>query len=421
MRKVYIYWIGLLFFFLTSTTFAAPGNPLSNSTNNFLGAIVHGQVTHDISANTAGTVAVDAGSRDFRASGTVGAQLGPKNRLKATGEYLQQNIDFTFFTGATRQWVQQGALGLSFQHAFYNAGDYFTLDGYFSHAGSHNLSSITQLFPSTYGYTTAIDQRRIAGSNAGGVNPGVTFHLWQGSTFDVILNYDYVSYANTLGSKIKAAGFGSTGNFTQAFQIDNADFQIKATAAARAPFNDYQLEGDWVYPSPTTALLIGVFGEHVQGKQSLPDTSIVGLNLNYQMDAPPARVPSPRAQSFTSWMAKPAVRMPTVLAISDENIVTLVPGPPPTSTCLAPTTIGSIGSISGTAFHSFSFATAPFFNGNNQSLTFSQTGLPTGFSLDPITGIISSASFPGIPATAFTITATSACGSVTQTGTISSG
>lgn len=406
-----------IFFLLINLTFAAglgtaPG--VTKNSSNFLGGIFHGQFTHGLTYNTAASVIAEAGPRNYRASGTVGMAINPRNRIKLTGEYLTQDIDYNFYSGRTRQWVEQGAFGAEYQYALYDRlQDYLFLKGFYSHAPSKSLGTRSGSFIDSSGNTVLwTNMRRIAGSNAGGINPGVTSHPWLGAEASIGLNYDSVVYDNKYQTKRKAQGFGSTGSITQAFFGFGQLFQAGVSAAFRAPFNYYQASLDWVNPFRMSNLLVGVFGGYTVGKQTLPSTSLVGLNLAYAFDAPaPVRQAIHQSQSFISWVAQPAVNLPQVLAIADEGIQQVTP------ICIAPTAVGTIPVQPGITGAPYTFDTSPFFNGNGETLTFSATGLPPGLSINPTTGVISgSATASGT--FNIVVTASSRCGSATQRYTL---
>ena len=427
MKKLWSYWIGLcVFLFATGAALAVTPTGASSSTNNFLNVIGHGQVTHDLTANMAGMAALEAGPRNYRAAATLGWAINTDNRIKLTGEYLRQDIDYTFFSGVTRQWVQQLAVGLDYQYAFNDRfQDYFTLKGFYSHAPSVNLSTVYGAYTAPAGnLTTFADLRRIAGSNAGGISPGITTHLWQGGEATLAANWDDVVYDKIYAPKKTAQGFGGTLSVTQMLQIYNQTFQIGASASDRAPFNNYTAEVDWIKPYPTSKLTVGIFGGYVQGKATLPNTSIVGINLAFAMDAPPApRVeaaykdaPPPRVQqpSLASWVSDPAVYMPQVLAIPDESV--LIPNPDPNTCGFAPPTfIGPIPNQT-TRAGPLTFNSPTQFTGSN--LTYTVTSSSTGgvglpqptVTINSTTGVVTWTHGAAEWITTMTITATNPCG-----------
>ncbi len=100
MSKFVNYWPTFFIFLLTSA------NTAFADSNNFLTGIAHNQVSADLSPNIAGMAATEVGPRNYRVSGTLGFALNPCNRIKATGEWLWQDIDYSFITGTSREWVQ---------------------------------------------------------------------------------------------------------------------------------------------------------------------------------------------------------------------------------------------------------------------------------------------------------------------------
>lgn len=416
MKKIFRYWYGLLcFFVLTGNCFAistAPG--VNTHNNNFLGGILHGQITKDYTDypyHTALSGGIDAGYRDFRASGTVGWEATANQRVKVTGEYLTQNIDYNFYSGVTRRWVQQAAAGLEYQYAFNDrCQNFLSLSGWYSHAPSISLGTRNGTFINSSGQLVAwTDVRRIAGSDAGGVSPGITTHLWLGNEASLALNWDDVVYDNALQPQKKAQGFGGTAKMSQLFHIGVQDFKIGASVAARTPFNYYEANLDWIKPFANSNLVLGLFGNYTQGKFSLPNTSLVGVNVAYAIDTPAPRAQAQTTQTFLEWTSIPAVKMPQVLAIADEQ-VRKVPG------CIPPTFNGTIADQIAVAGSILTFNSPSQFSGAN--LTYSETHVNTAgatptISINPTTGVLTATAGSG-SVNSVTITATNACGSVSS-------
>lgn len=308
-------------FLLTQTAFAGD--------DNFLTGILRGQVSSDLTANTAGLAAVEVGPRNYRVSSTVGIALNSCNRFKLTGEWLFQNIDYTFLTGTTREWVQQSAVGLGYQLILNNPIiPYVDFKGYYSYAPSKSLAGVDFLDVASNIIPT--DLRRIAGSTAEGVAPTVHFNLWYGAEGTLALNWDDVVYNNKYTTQITAKGGGGTVGFTQVMQLFRQNFKAGLSASVRTPFNYYHAELDWIPFLPTSQLLVGVFGDYTKGKQTLTNTSLVGVNLSYAIDACSSpsypMMPVPQNRSLLNWIADPAVYMPQVLAIKEEGFDRCPPG-----------------------------------------------------------------------------------------------
>lgn len=379
-----------------STVFLAIANP-AFAESNFLTGIAHTQISADLSHNTAGMAAVEVGPLNYRVSGTLGWSMNPCNRVKLTGEWLWQDINYTFKTGSTQEWVSQAAVGLGYQLALNNRFlSYLDFSGYYSHAPSKNLIEVDFLDAASGNIFTNL--RRIAGSSAGGVSPGVHLALWQGAEGNVALNWDDVVYDNVNTAKVTARGFGGTAGLTQALFVRDQQFNVHASAAVRRPFDFYRAAVDWVHPLPTSQLLIGLFGEYTHGKNSLPNTSLVGLNLSYAIDTPtirPANTPAVQSNSLLAWVSDPAVYMPQVLAIADGTV----------NQCTAGSGPGFRGTIGNIQLADLPLDLLHRFTGNGP-LRFSLTKSSGDATIDPTTGKVTAT----VPSTNIVVTATGPCG-----------
>lgn len=369
--------------------------------DNFLGGIARGQLSSDFTSNTAGSAAFEAGARNYRVSGTVGWEMNPCNRVKLTGEWLWQDIDYNFFTNTTRQWMNQTAVGAGYQFVLNNPiFNYLDITGYYSHAPSKNLIGVDFKQQSTGLFQQLF--RHIAGSNAGGISPSVYFHPWAGAEGNLAANWDKVVYENEFSNHKTAKGWGGTASLTQAFHTLGENFELGGTAAIRAPFNNYRAELDWLNPYPTSQLLVGLFGEFTQGKDSLPNTSLVGVNVSYAMDTPaPRGARGVRSNSLLAYVSDPAVYMPQVLAIAEQAINICPQGSGPAFRGMIPTlsTTGAGGNAA------LPFDASHLFTGNN--LTFTLLNAP-GYSISPA-GVITAT--PGIATvTGAIVVASGTCG-----------
>lgn len=374
-----------------------------NNTQNFLGGIFRGQFTNSLSTDAAASLGVEAGPRNYRVDGTVGFNLSNCQRLKLTGEYLRQDIDYSFATGVAREWMQQGAGGLDYQqHLTANGLNYIDLIGYYSHAPSKTLDPVTgNYLTNDSDLISYTNLRRIAGSNAYGFSPTVTLNPWCGGQASLALNYDNVHYDNHCGPEQQSDGFGGTVTLNQQL---GPNIQFNASAGIRAPFNAYQ--AGIRYALPHRNLSVGIIGSYTDGRDNLPNTSLAGIEVTYIAD----KTNSTRNQfnnrpaSIAAWTQQPAVYMPQVLAIAENclSLTTLAP-------CVPPAFSGTIESQTITGGSFVSIPTALFFSGTN--LGFSAVNLPPDLTINPSTGLIS-----GIMGTAssginIVVTATNGCGS----------
>lgn len=402
--------------------------PNHDDPTTFLGPTLRGAYTAPWSDTTAYSVSGEVAPKNFRIGGTLAWRLAENQRFKVSAEYLWQDITYSFFSGNTDKWVNQGALGAAYLYDFmgYSYNPQFGINAYVSHAPSKSLSTVTGTYINSLGNSVAFtDARRIAGSTAFGIIPGITIQPWEGGKAGLDLNYDNVDYDKNFPPNEDARGFGGTARLSQML-TDNVNLGL--SAAVRQPFNNYQARLAWTNVPYYGRWTFGLNGAYTAGKNTLPNTWNAGVSADYFMDqtcntsAAQRKAATrfmdlkgeaplvPVADNFLDWTADPAVYMPQVLAIPDEDLTTGCPYGTPifTGTIPAQSTSGGLVTIS--------LATAPFFSGSN--LTFSLTSSaapvpPNTLSIDATTGIVT-ASGPATQIISVTVTATNPCGSATS-------
>ena len=242
--------------------------------------------TSSVNNYIAYNVAGEAGLKNFRVGGTLGWKMDEYQRFKLTAEYLWQNITYAFFSGNSDQWVNQGAVGATYQYLFADNRfrPQFDLGGYYSHAPSKSLNTVSGTGINSSGLVQPfIDNRRIAGSDAVGFSPGFALMPWRGGRIGAAVNYDNVRYNTINVPNEDAKGLGGTVNLNQAI-TDNVNLGL--SAAIRQPFNNYAANLNWIYmPSPYYGKwMLGLFGEYNVGKKTLPDTYNAGVSADYFFD-----------------------------------------------------------------------------------------------------------------------------------------
>lgn len=402
--------------------------PDTDDPTSFVGPTLRLGFTNTITENTAYSVAGEAGPKNYRIGATYGWQIAEDQRFKMSADYLWQNITYSFFSGNTDQWVQQYSFGAAFQYDFlgYNFAPQLDLNGYYAHATSKNLSSVTGIFINSLGVPTVyVDQRRIAGSSDTGLAPGLSAMFWDGGRIGFYINYDRADYntENITSNDHDAHGVGGSIWLTQTF-AENIDLNLSAGVrkpfdlySANLSYNHVQFYGDW---------RLGLFGDYVNGKYSLPNTWNVGLSADYMLDTRcplPARTLKgdfkgesvPVADNLLAWTSTPAVYLPQVLAIADGK--TTFPGCPDGA---VPTFIGTIPDLTS---NTGSFSVASFFTGNNLIYAVSTTTpLAVGDTISINSAGVITYSFTNNPPYDVIVTATNRCGSITSnTFTLGSG
>lgn len=361
----------------------------------------------------------EVGNKNFRGNATYGASIGSCQRLKLSGEYLLQDLNYRFFTTHKRAWVSQVGVGGTYEYLFKRTA-FQSVDANFSysHAFNRHLGS-KAVFIDGQNFTI---NRRVAGSDAFLSHLGTTLSLWHCAFLSLYGNYDHVTYHRQFRQESHVEGFGGSAEFTQQFA---KEFNLALTAQWRKPFNFFQAVLNWNRLYDCWGITCGLYGSYTKGKEHLPNVAMAGIQLGFTFGGKKANCCCRTFENCCSsssencydrlfcnlanWVSKPAIYSPVVLAISDPQAVALA------SACTPPTSIP----IPNQIFNGgppYSFDASPFFNGNGSPLTFSATGLPVGSSIDPITGVISGNS--NVASSTATITATSPCGSTSQTVSI---
>ncbi len=318
---------------------------LSVDQDSLLGWIADAKGLFGINPANATAVELAAGPKVFRANGTYGYALNDKNRIKLTGEYLRENLEFDYFTGDTRQWVGQGAVGAAYEY-WLDGGIFKSLQlgSYYSHAGSKNLSDKTLYLDNT----TLLDQRRIAGANDWNGTAETAMRLWPHSLVVLGADYDNVRYDTQY--EIQDEGTGDAqgfGGHIRLQQLLTASTQLQLQSLVSQLTNTYGGGLNWIWTShKTTAWAAGFNSTYTDDHTTDRRFWTNGINISIVWDQPRenkdavARFSDPdvSAENLLTWTATPAVRMPDVLAISDERITTVahnIPFQSVTATCPA--------------------------------------------------------------------------------------
>jgi hypothetical protein len=430
------------------TTFLLSGSALAisipNTSSNpktFLGPSLALSVTKGVSENTAFSIGGEGGPKLMRVNGTIGWEWTYYQRIKATAEFLRQKLTYSFFDGRASEWMSQGALGLAYQYNFHDTLPYnTTLDllGYVSHAPSRNLGTSSGTFIDSTGTPQDyLFQRRIAGSNAAGISPGVTISPTSRTSLGFLVNYDSVRYDTVNNNGGDAKGLGGTVFLNQAL---NDDVTLGLSGAVRAPFNDYQGYVAWGNVPYYGTWIFRVYGAYTIGKHSLPTTYNVGLGADYLIDTQPVLVAAPLPilhgykdqpvykdmpiykdmvppaewddvdvinKSLVRWTAIPAVKIPTVLTKTDGRLII--------QQCVPPTLVNPFPSVFCGAFN---YDLNGHFSGSDLTYTVIIEG-PPGVNPNDLTVqgsyLVGTGTYPPIGEIQFRIRASNACGSVETT------
>lgn len=413
-----LFFFGALFL-CSNTSFS--GVPNNDHPTTFLGPTLKAGFTSTINDVTAYSFLGEAGIKNFRLGATVGWQIVDNQRLKLSAEYLWQDITYPFFSGDTDQWVQQAAIGAYYEYNWMDClyNPVISVGGFLSHAPSKSLSSVRGIFTRNGVTANFVDNRRIAGSNAGGLSPGVSITPWLGGRVGVELNYDNVNYDKNYTPNEDAKGFGGTVRFNQAL-MENVDFGVQA--AVRQPFNNYEAYIDWNNLPYYGRWTVGLDAGYTAGKNTLPSTYNVGINANLFLDercgespvrnlkgeAPVQAVPD----DLLAWTANPAVYLPQVLAIPDDQVI--IPDPADPICTPVPAFTARFADVSGTSPYDASVDASTHFSGAGLHYSISVAPAlvaPDSITINANTGVITIQSRNAPTNYTVTVTAANLCGS----------
>lgn len=314
---------------------------------------------------------LETGPNTFRANMTYAFSLKEIHLWKFSAEFLSQKLGFAFRSGRSHRWVSQGAFGMACRLPF----KWKCLDSIDLSLGYSKAFSRT--FPKTLSEEgTTIASRRVAGSDGITGEASGSFYPWIGARLQGNLFYDYVRYRrhfpNTLVVKGLGAGLELEQNvyrfFTFSLGVDVRQPFIFGHAALSSPFFCFGNTG-----------LLSLFGEKVKGQKKAASFSRIGLQIAFTF-GPKRNCNCCEAFNITpaaSYSINPAVYMPEVLVVRDEGFSPLAD---------QPFVIDLIGTLTP-ELGPFTFNVTPYFGGSSP-LIFGAVDLPSGFQIDPQTGVI---------------------------------
>lgn len=336
--------------------------------------------------NAAFSLLVEGGPRSYRFNGTLGF-INDCNRFKLSAEHLSQRLGYRFDSGKTHRWMHQLALGGQYQYLFecpcFLEGLQLGIN--YSNAPSKSLSAI-QVEENEYNF------RRIAGSWHWTLEAGFITNPWDCAKFIATLTYDQVRYRREHQNGKRISGVGFTLDFCQRFYrnfIFDINYQFKQA------YTNLGASLRWVREFACGDLDIGIFAYHVWGKRRLPSSTTAGVELGFAFGICGCNVCgigcgcdpcnydpyTYDACDLVAFVSRPAVYMPQVLAIVDQEFEE-APGLNQNFANPFPSESVKFGGTS-------KYETALYFTGKNPDVEFSATGLPEGASIDAKTGVIS--------------------------------
>src|ERR1700722_6001169 len=320
-----------------------------------------------LSQDAAVSLLIEGGPRSYRFNGTLGVFACNQHRFKVGGEFLSERLRFKLHEGDghegegqkyhVHRWLNQWAVGGLYQYLFENDCcnwiKSFEVSGYYSNAKSKELPrkeiSGVQFF------------QHIAGGDSWGVEAGTSLDtMWNCGQLLLAIDYDRVEYKRHDHDRGHHHGSGSGSSSHDSGHRSNRHNKevsgVGGTVALYQPLGygfdldfkyqykrayDY-IEGllNWRNNMECGDLLIGVFANHVFGKERLPSSTTAGVELGFSFGienfslfgdcSDPCDVECCMdVCDLAAWVAIPAVYIPHVLAIATSR------------ECFAPAIVGT--------------------------------------------------------------------------------
>lgn len=311
----------------------------------------------------------ELGTRNYRISSTIGGTLGglldemigqpflsDQNRFKFGVEFLSQSLKYSFASGQNRRWVNQFSVGAGYQFEFSDCWTCYDwiktvdFDISYTHGFSRSLKTLGCNAPDISATTQLY--RHIAGGDNVHLNLGTTVTPWNTGALFIGADYDYTSYRRKYEHKKNSSGLGATVRLNQTITQNLA---LEALAEFRRPFNYYEGSISWFTPFNCGGLNIGAYVSYTHGRDRLPNNTTAGLSLEFSFDGGPLFVYNRGTcyndyftdesdapgygycdSQLLAWIARPPVYTPTVLAITDQEVVTTIPLTPLVPLFVAP-------------------------------------------------------------------------------------
>lgn len=293
----------------------------SSQPTTFLGPVGRASVTGLLTDTSDYSFAGEGGPRIARLSGTVGFNMWNHHYLKLSAEYLWQNINYGFFDSHQYRGNMQGALGLDYRFLLYPLSCFdpeFHLNMYYSMVGAATLGVKQGVVVNNGVAVPFVDARRLADSHSTGVSPGVAVQFWRGSKVGVDLNYDNVEYDFKYVNNLTVKGVGATAYFSQRLA---PLMTVDVSAGIRKPYNNYQADLAWEHVPYFGPWTFKIIGDYTVGKLGLPNTYDIGLSADYFLDTDCEVNDAQRIKNeFMAWSAQPAVYMPEILTIPEDQV-----------------------------------------------------------------------------------------------------
>jgi hypothetical protein len=298
-----------------------------------------------ITNDAAFSLLVEAGSKSDRVNGTIGFIGDQCNRFKLSAEYLSQDLHYKFITGKVRRWMHQFAFGGKYQYIYDCPTSCIRgLELGFAYSNAPNKSLSPKHFDLTAHEGGDGGQlgdpveagtlfRKIAGAWSWDVEAGFLLCPWKCASLIPSIVYQQVTYSRHYESKKRVSGVGFNLAFNQRL-FRNIDFDLKYQF--RQAYNDLRVSLNWQKVYRCGALGLGIFVDHVYGKRELCSSTTTGFEISFAFGVCGCEMSKVTLlpdcgedcncnpcncgyEDLLAWVTDPAVYMPEVLAIVDQQ------------------------------------------------------------------------------------------------------
>jgi hypothetical protein len=258
------------------------------------------------------------GGKERRANITTGFAMSPDQQVKFTYEYLAQNLNFDFASGAVQEWVDQHAIGGAYQYLLrHEILHSFEVSGYTVRANSNDLPSIA-FNPAGFGTdggTYNVNYRRIAGGTENTLQAALNLLPLKDTALTVGAGYSSLTYGTQYEASPSNSGLAYKVEVTH---ILTPKTKLIGSVNAVASGREHNIGISHILPQ---GVEVAIKGQYIAGEAGLPDSKNVALNFTY---------PAPQQyslgtfanglQELRNWIEKPVVYKTRVLAIKDEMV-----------------------------------------------------------------------------------------------------
>lgn len=251
------------------------------------------------------------GQNERRANLTSGFAISKDQNIKLTYEYLAQNQNFDFTSGAVQQWVDQHAVGGAYQYLLrHEILHSLEISGYTIRANSKDLSNV--IFNQT-GNDYDVNYRRIAGGTENTVQAAFNVLPLKNTALTVGGGYSQLTYDTQYSASPLNSGLAYKLELTH---VLTPKVKMTATVNETASGREHSAQLSHILPKNVE---VSVKAQYVAGAAGLSDSKNVALTFSY---------PAPKhyslnldpMQELHNWIEKPVVYATRVLAVKDEKV-----------------------------------------------------------------------------------------------------